>query len=110
MVAGTGLEYGNSSALKDELVDALQSEYEDVGAGYAVPGISGKNRFENRICKKVSATAPTTDLSTDYANCVGDICIHYNASGVYQDLYVATDLTLTAGVVSACTWTVLAVA
>lgn len=42
---------------------------------------------------KVSATAPTTNTEADAPSKRGDFCVHYNAAGVYQGVYLCTAYT-----------------
>lgn len=67
-------------------------------------GIKDMTSLHKKICAKVSATAPTTDDTDDRPNALGDICVHYNTSGVLQNVYVCTEWSET-GVNN--TWTVL---
>ncbi len=60
--------------------------------GSTMPG--GYHRLTN-IFTKVSGTAPTTNASEDDPTGVGDLCLHYNAAVVFQDLYRCTAYTST---------------
>lgn len=53
------------------------------------------------ICSKTSATAPTTNSAGDAPTGLRDICVHFNASGVVQGIYVCTAYTSA----SVHTWT-----
>lgn len=57
-------------------------------------------RFIN-ILSKTSATAPTTDTTNDNPTGIGDICVHFNTSGVVQGVYACTSYTNT----TTFTWT-----
>lgn len=111
--AGSNLDYsGGVGGTYVELLKALQEEYSDIDADYTVAAATGKAPFRAKICiKSASAEAPT-DQSTDYPNSIGDICLYYDTNAdktVVAGVYVATAITLTAGAISAVTWTVLAV-
>lgn len=60
-------------------------------------GRKGNSRKPNlgtpTIVSKVSATAPTSSVALDSPAAVGTLCIHYNASTVYQAVYICTAYT-----------------
>lgn len=45
------------------------------------------------IVQKYSATAPTTNTAADSPGRKGVFCLHYNAAGAYQHLYICTAYT-----------------
>jgi hypothetical protein len=96
MSVGSNLEYGNSQRLWSEFMEVLQGLVTDASATQA-------ESPRNKICCKVSDTAPQDDTEADIANAIGDFCVHYTAAGVLTAVYVCTggDLATT------CTWTAL---
>ena len=57
-----------------------------------------------RFYSKMSGTTPG-DRAGDYPSQMGDFCIHYDAAGVIQNIYIASAVTVTAGAIAAVTWT-----
>lgn len=45
------------------------------------------------VCEKISNTAPSTNTAGDGPTGFGDFCLHYNAAGVYQAVYLCTSFT-----------------
>ncbi len=106
---GSNLEYAEQAVLDKVYMEKMVGKYETLDAS-AKPTTGQYGRRRHRICKKVSATAPG-DRDGDLPVMIGDICIHYNAAGAYQAIYVATGLTLDGTFDrGALTWTALTVA
>lgn len=98
MAKGDNLEY--NERLERELNRHLQANQMTTRAPY----VTTKTRARGRICKKVSATVPTTDLLEDVPRSLGDICLLYAATGGITSVYVATGGNPYAGTPT-CTWT-----
>jgi hypothetical protein len=90
------LEYGGWRAKERLIMDYIVG----LGSGTDDYLTGGESGFKNKICKKVSDTAPQDDTADDMPRQLGDICMHYNTSGVLQGVYVATVGDLS----STCTW------
>jgi hypothetical protein len=108
MPAADTLEYINPITLRKLLAKELVAEFTD--GSFTVPQslFRGIGRNRNKLCMKHSATAPTT---TDFANAIGDICLHFNAAGTFVEAYVATAMNISTSthLTDSTTWTALAV-
>lgn len=62
--------------------------------------VAGGAKFPH-VLSKTSATAPQSNTAADAPLGAGDFCIHYNAAGVYQAVYVCSAYVST----SSFTWT-----
>jgi len=87
MAVGVNITYPNQSTL----LNFFKKKLAEDRAGKNPAGYTSIPKF----CVKVSATAPTNSDADDAPNAIGDICVHFNAAGVIQDIYVATALTPT---------------
>lgn len=104
------VEYkSGQSRLLRELQEKIAATYTAHSSGAPLANKLQTRLSKIGISKKISDTAPTT---TDYPQKLGDFCIHYNAAGAYQAVYVATSATLnhTTGALTNVTWTALTVA
>ena len=54
------------------------------------------------VCSKTLDPAPADDTDEDMPPSLGFFCLHYNAAGVFQSLYVAVSGTLAAS--GTCNW------
>lgn len=106
--AGSNLVYHYGKKLRAELMHRIADLYIGDTAGSQPQDLTRWLQGQFRVCSKKSATTPG-DRAEDYPLHLGDFCIHYNAAGVYQGVYVCTAVTITGGVVAACTWTQLTV-
>lgn len=106
--AGTSLDYHFGRRLKADLRHRIADLYNTDTSKSNPKSLSQWTPGQLCVCTKKSATAPG-DRAGDYPLHLGDFCIHYNASGVYTGVYVCTNLTITAAVVAACTWTALSI-
>jgi len=107
-VYGTNLKYGHQAVKVRTFANAMAKLFSTAGSTYVPLGLSAKTALGPKICSKTSGTTPG-DRAGDLPNCIGDVCLYYIANGTYTAAYVCTALTLTAGVPTACTWTILAV-
>lgn len=98
MAVGDNIDYKNRPGLAGVVARKLQSGTVPDGANQ-----TGGWKRPN-FCVKVSDTAPEDDTAADFPNKLYDMCVHYNAAGAYQGIYMATDGNLT----STCTWTQIA--
>jgi hypothetical protein len=96
MAVGANITYAKGHHLRAKFMKDLMSNTtgDRTDGGWRKPN----------ICYKSSDTAPQDDTSADFPQNVGDICLHYNAAGVFQAAYICTDGDLS----STCTWTALA--
>jgi len=104
-MSGANLTYRGVSGT---LIKYINSTFETALTGSAPANKTRLRRLKENVCTKISATAPG-NRADDYPNSIGDYCIHFNASGVFQAIYVCTNITFTTGEVSAVTWTVLSI-
>ena len=87
MAVGANIKYSKGPGITREFMRHLRADMPARGT----------------VSYKKNATAPTTNAAADIANNIGDYCIHYNASNVFQDIYMCTAGNLS----STCTWTKL---
>lgn len=86
MAIGTNLKHIKGPTAQKTVLKALLGGIGQVkrDPGSTMPG--GYHRLKN-IFTKVSGTAPTTNGSEDDPTGVGDLCLYYDASLVFQGLY-----------------------
>lgn len=97
MAVGANIKYSKGPGITREFMRHLRADVTNTPvARQAMPA-------RGTVSYKKNATAPTTNAAADIANNIGDYCIHYNASNVFQDIYMCTAGNLS----STCTWTKL---
>jgi hypothetical protein len=112
-MAGTALNYGGANKLNALLAKSLADETQDINIIGVAKTMFGKgSKRRSRICwmSSASGSTPPSDTAVYFANAIGDICVLFNSTtGAFVNVYVATGIALTAGVVTGTTWTALAV-
>jgi hypothetical protein len=106
-IPGSNLTFGKNKRLAREFVQNLVDEHDDSGKTLSNCGPLGRltraGDITDLFCTKTSGTAPQSNTANDNPGFAGAICLHYNASGVFQDIYVCSTHTTT----NSFTWTKL---
>jgi hypothetical protein len=92
MAVGANISYKLGPGIRIELAKKL-------GSGRTA-GKSPTGNTLPKLCVKVSATAPQDNTADDFPNALGDICLHFDAAGAIQGIYIAKSGNLS----STCDW------
>lgn len=89
------MDYASGGKMVPILLKQLADEMATGGNGKIGPyGLVG------RVCSKVNDTAPADDTAADFPNAIGDFCLHYNAAGTFQAVYLA----ISGDLATTCDW------